>query len=208
MRCAGSPRRCRGGSGDGSRPGDLAVCLRDFRRTQLHRRFSRIPSVVAGVALGPARRPPGWLAERIDPGLQEKTIVFCVNDAHADMVVEVLKDLDGFSKFLRENMNRLPALNIVLQRPRDLTRAELKELRLALDEAGYSDAFLRTAWREKSNADIAASIIGFIRQAALGDPLVPYEERVDRAVKNVLASQRWTDPQRKWLERTLFPPFS
>jgi type I restriction enzyme, R subunit len=107
----------------------------------------------------------------------------------------------GFSKFLRENMNRLPALNIVVQRPRDLTRAELKQLRLALDEAGYSDAFLRTAWREKTNADIAASIIGFIRQAALGDPLVPYEERVDRAVKKVLASQKWTDPQRRWLER-------
>jgi type I restriction enzyme, R subunit len=63
-------------------------------------------------------------------------------------------------------MNRLPALNIVVQRPRDL--AELKELRLTL---------LRTAWREKTNADIAASIIAFIRQAALGDPLVAYEER-------------------------------
>lgn len=109
--------------------------------------------------------------------------------------------LDGFSTFLRENMNNLPALAIVVQRPRDLTRAELKELRLALDQAGYTDAFLRTAWREKTNADVAASIIGFIRQAALGDPLVPYEERVERATKKLIASQKWTDPQRRWLER-------
>ena len=109
--------------------------------------------------------------------------------------------LEGFSKFLRENMNKLPALAIVVQRPRELTRAQLKELRLALDEAGFREAFLRTAWREKTNADIAASIIGFIRQAALGDALVPYEERVDKAMQKMLASQKWTAPQRTWLER-------
>jgi type I restriction enzyme, R subunit len=32
------------------------------------------------------------LAEHIDPGLQEKTIVFCVTDGHADMVVALLKE--------------------------------------------------------------------------------------------------------------------
>ena len=31
--------------------------------------------------------------------------------------------------------------------------------------------------------------------------LVPYSERVDRALKKILASQNWTAPQRKWLER-------
>jgi type I restriction enzyme R subunit len=95
----------------------------------------------------------------------------------------------------------MPALLVVTQRPRDLTRAQLKELRAALDAAGYSEATLRSAWRDATNQDIAASIIGYIRQAALGDALVPYEERVDRALKQILASQRWTAPQRKWLER-------
>jgi type I restriction enzyme R subunit len=109
--------------------------------------------------------------------------------------------LEAFSKFLRDNVNKIPALAVVTQRPRDLTRAQLKELRLALDVAGYPEAFLRTAWREKTNADIAASIIGFIRQAALGDALVPYEERVDHAAKKLLASQPWTTSQRRWLER-------
>ncbi len=41
---------------------------------------------------------------------------------------------------------------------------------------------MRTAWRDATNEDIAASIIGFIRQAALGDPLVPYDDRVTRAM--------------------------
>jgi type I restriction enzyme R subunit len=71
----------------------------------------------------------------------------------------------------------------VTQRPRELTRQQLKELGLALDQAGYTEAALQTAWRETSNQDIAASILGFIRRAALGDPLVPYAERVDRALQ-------------------------
>jgi type I restriction enzyme R subunit len=30
---------------------------------------------------------------------------------------------------------------------------------------------------------------------------MPYEERVERAMRKILASQAWTPPQRKWLER-------
>lgn len=109
--------------------------------------------------------------------------------------------LDNFQAFLRDNLNQIPALVVVTQRPRDLTRAQLKELRLLLDLAGYSQTTLQAAWRDMTNQDIAASIIGFIRQAALGDALVSYDVRVDRAIAKILASQTWTPPQRKWLER-------
>lgn len=109
--------------------------------------------------------------------------------------------LDGFAKLVREHGNELPALLVVTQRPRELTREQLKSLRLALDRAGYPEAHLRSAWRDRTNQDIAASIIGYVRQAALGDPLVPYEERVAGALKRVLASRPWTAPQRQWLER-------
>jgi type I restriction enzyme R subunit len=109
--------------------------------------------------------------------------------------------LDSFGAYLRENINKIPALMVVTTRPRELTRAQLKELRLMLDLAGYSERTLQVAWREMTNADIAASIIGFIRQAALGDALVAYEETVDRAVKKILGSQNWTPPQRQWLQR-------
>ena len=109
--------------------------------------------------------------------------------------------LESFRAYIKENMNRLPALLVVTQRPRDLTRQQLKELRFELDRAGFSEAALRTAWREMTNEEIAASVIGFIRNQALGSPLVPYEERVARAMKKILASRAWTMPQRKWLER-------
>lgn len=90
---------------------------------------------------------------------------------------------------------------VVVRRPRELTREQLKEVRLFLDNAGYRESNLQTAWRETTNQDIAASIIGFIRQATLGDALIPYGERVDRAIAKVLASRHFTEPQRKWLER-------
>lgn len=109
--------------------------------------------------------------------------------------------LDSFAGYLRDNLNQVPALLVVTQRPRELTRAQLKELRLVLDQAGYTEAALQTAWRETTNQDIAASIIGFIRRAALGEALVPYGERVERAMKSILASRPFTQPQRKWLER-------
>ena len=109
--------------------------------------------------------------------------------------------LDSFAAFLRDNLNQLPALLVVTQRPRDLTRQQLRELVLALDEAGFGELKLRTAWRDAKNEDIAASIIGFIRQAALGDPLEPYDARVDRAMRRILAGQQWTNPQRRWLDR-------
>lgn len=109
--------------------------------------------------------------------------------------------LDSFTAFLKDNINKIPALIVVTQRPRDLTRAQLKELRLLLDAQGYSEKNLQVAWRTTTNEDIAASIIGFIRRAALGDALVSYELRVDRAITKILSSRTWTLPQRKWLER-------
>jgi len=109
--------------------------------------------------------------------------------------------LAGFRAFIDENKNALDALMVVTQRPRDLTRKQLRGLKLKLDEAGYSETALRTAWSQVSNQEIAASIIGFIRQQALGSPLMSYEQRVDQALQKVMASQSWTTPQRKWLER-------
>jgi type I restriction enzyme R subunit len=40
-----------------------------------------------------------------------------------------------------------------------------------------------------------------VRQAALGDPLVPYEARVENGVRKILASRDWTPAQKRWLNR-------
>jgi type I restriction enzyme R subunit len=109
--------------------------------------------------------------------------------------------LDTFTSFVRNNQNAIAALNVVVKRPRDLTREQLRAVRLELDRLGFSEAALRRAWNDASNQDIAASIIGYIRQAALGDPLIPFATRVQHATQAILAKANWTQPQRTWLRR-------
>jgi len=135
----------------------------------------------------------------------------CRSRQHPDELVGVTRGygeakkpedfLDSFRAYVRANINTIAALKIVVQRPRDLTRADLRALRMALDQKGYSEANLRRAWIDAKNVDIAASIIGFVRQAALGDPLVPYADRVKAAIQRVLQGRKWTDPQIRWLRR-------
>ena len=109
--------------------------------------------------------------------------------------------LDSFNHFIHQQLNQSAALAVVVNRPKDLSREQLREVRLLLDEHGYSEARLQTAWRNRSNQDIAASIIGYIRQAALGEALRPFEQRVAQAMQRIYALTVWTPVQRKWLDR-------
>ncbi|MDO9011694.1 MAG: type I restriction-modification system endonuclease [Gallionella sp.] len=109
--------------------------------------------------------------------------------------------LKEFTAFINSHSNDIPALMTVLTRPRELTRKQLRELVLELDKAGFTESNLATAWREMTNQDIAARIVGYIRQAAIGDALMPYNERVDHALQKLLASHNWSGPQRDWLKK-------
>ncbi len=109
--------------------------------------------------------------------------------------------LQSFNDFIRQQVNQSAALSVVVNRPKDLTREQLKEVRLLLDQHNYNEASLQSAWRNKTNQDIAASIIGHIRQAALGEALLPFEQRVANAMQRIYALTNWTPVQRKWLGR-------
>ena len=136
---------------------------------------------------------------------------FPVISHHADEVRERSQNYGGhekpedylneFSTFINEQVNQSAALKVAATRPRDLTRAQLKEVKLLLDGAGFSEANLQTAWRGQSNQDIAASIIGYIRQAALGEPLMAFGTRVQNAMQHIYDAHSWTPIQRKWLSR-------
>lgn len=151
------------------------------------------------------------LAAALDKAGPERPAGGVLISEHEDELIEVHDDFGGkaspedyieaFQAFVRANMNTVPALIAATQRPRNLTRAELKQIALLLDEKGFSEAALRQAYGRARNADIAAHIIGFVRQAALGDPLVPYQTRVDNGVQRLLASREWTPQQKQWLTR-------
>jgi len=109
--------------------------------------------------------------------------------------------LESFNDFIKNQLNQSVALGVVVNRPQDLTREQLREVRLLLDANNYSEANLQSAWRNQTNQEIAASIVGFIRQAALGEALLPFEQRVAKAMEAIYALQPWTPVQRKWLDR-------
>ncbi len=113
--------------------------------------------------------------------------------------------LDSFGRFVRAHINQSAALAVVVNAPKDLTREQLREVRLLLDANGFSEANLKAAWRNRSNLDIAASILGYIRQAALarvgrtpqGEPLLPFEPwtRVRRHGWTAIAKQLYGRPE-------------
>ena len=107
--------------------------------------------------------------------------------------------LEAFDRFLRENENLIPALRLVCQRPTELTRESLKQLKMELARHQFNEEGLRTAWSEMTNQEIAADIISFIRQRMLKEPLVSKEERVRGAMEKIRQSQKWLPPQKKWL---------
>ena len=109
--------------------------------------------------------------------------------------------LESFNDFIKNQLNQSVALGVVVNRPQDLTREQLREVRLLLDGHGYSEVNLQSAWRNQTNQEIAASIVGFIRRAALGEALLPFEQRVTKAMETIYTLQPWTQVQRKWLDR-------
>ena len=109
--------------------------------------------------------------------------------------------LEEFRNYVTDNQDKIEAIKLCAQRPQELTRKSLKELELQLANEGFDKTRLRAAWRETTNADIAATIIGYIRNAILDTPIEPFDARIDRAMNTILNQQQWTNPQRKWLER-------
>lgn len=109
--------------------------------------------------------------------------------------------LQSFEEFVRDNMNQVAAMKLVCTRPTELDRSALKELRLLLDQRGFTDLQLRQAWKATRNQDIAADIISFIRTMALGSDLVDHETRVKQAVDQIRQQRSWTKIQEKWLNR-------
>lgn len=110
--------------------------------------------------------------------------------------------LEEFKEFIEDNMTEIEALTIVCTRPKELTRAALRSLKLELDRHLFTEKMLNTAWKQMTNEDITADIISFIRQQALGDALVSHEKRIRQAMEKVKSGHPELNAvQLKWLDR-------
>ena len=109
--------------------------------------------------------------------------------------------LDAFSQYVTTNMNTIAALKIICTRPRDLTRASLKELKLALDREGFTTQQLNTAIKELTNEEMAADIISLIRRYSIGSALISHEARIRRAVDKLKKAHKFTQQELGWISR-------
>jgi type I restriction enzyme R subunit len=159
----------------------------------LFRQHPRLAGLLDGAIGGEGARPRVLVSEHEDE-------LISVEDDYGGRASPA-DYIESFEAFVRGSMNAVPALVAATQKPRELTRKELKEIAALLDERGFSEAALRQAYGRVRNADVVAHIIGFVRQAAIGDPLVPYEARVENGVRRIVKSRPWTPKQRQWIQR-------
>lgn len=206
---------------------ELKQLARDQFLAKFHRRVERLSknerfTEAAGInAKELAKQMKTWGPDQLSNFLKQNSGVLRFLDEvkvgdprkpiiseHEDSVIETNRGygkaerpedyLESFKEWVSSNLNDIPALQVVCQRPRDLTRKDLKELKRILDEAGYSEQYLNTAYAETNQA-MAASVIAYIRQHALGTPLESHDMRVERGLQKILASRIWTEAQKGWL---------
>lgn len=134
-----------------------------------------------------------------------------IYSTHKDFVKEVTRGygnaqkpedyIEGFRKFIEENINTISAISVICSKPQELDRKSLKELKLILDEKGFNEVALNTAWKSAKNIDVAADIIAYIRTLSIGVDLITPEKRVRNAIRKIKASRIWNVHQLKWIDR-------
>lgn len=111
--------------------------------------------------------------------------------------------LTAFARFVVANEDRIDAIRILLDRPKDWSTDALSDLRrkLAAAPERYTVENLEKAHEmhyHKALIDIISMVKHAVREQ---EPLLTAAERVRRAMAKVTEGRSFTDEQRKWLDR-------
>ena len=127
---------------------------------------------------------------------------------HEDKLIKVEQSISNpkdylmdFKSFIFKNKNKVNALKLLSTAPQKLKRNDIREIYFLFLENGFKEKEIQECHKKLSGSDISARIIGFIRQASIGDPLIDYKKRVEAAIKKILITKTWTEEQKKWLKR-------
>jgi type I restriction enzyme R subunit len=151
---------------------------------------------------------PG-LGELLDKKAQTNPPIIFISDKQDELIdvednygktVKPDDYLQEFEDFIKSNENKNLALKTIIHQPGKITRKQIKELLLTLSDQQFTEKNLRKAWAMQTNQDVAARIVGYIRKAAIGNALVPWEQRVDNAVSVILGKQQWKPAQKNLLK--------
>jgi type I restriction enzyme, R subunit len=107
--------------------------------------------------------------------------------------------LDAFSRFVKENADKVDALGILLKRPRDWRPKALEELRRTLAQNQFDERKLQEAHKIASHKALA-DVISIVKHAATAQsPVLTAEERVNHAMETLAAKHKFTTEQMQWL---------
>lgn len=111
--------------------------------------------------------------------------------------------LDLFSRFVKENSEKIAAISILLDRPKDWSTEALGELkeRLESSQERFTIENLQRAHKVRYNKALV-DIISMIKHAVReNESLLTSEERVSLAFERVMAGKSFTPEQHLWLDR-------
>lgn len=107
--------------------------------------------------------------------------------------------LEAFSKFVNENTSSVAALQIVLNNPKEWRTDALTELRQKLRQNDFTEHELQRA-HDRVYQKALADIISMVKHAAdKQQAILNAEERVNRAVTQILEACSFDEDQKKWL---------
>jgi type I restriction enzyme R subunit len=108
--------------------------------------------------------------------------------------------LVAFSEFVHANKDKINALSILLNNPRQWNSQVLREIRLELRKNAFDEEKVRKA-HELSGHKALADIISLIKNAdSEQNPLLTAEERVNRTLAAIIAKHHFNDEQKQWLD--------
>ena len=107
--------------------------------------------------------------------------------------------LDAFSVFVKANADKVAALSVLLQHPKDWRPTVMDELKRTMNQNGFEPDKLQRAHRVKGFKALA-DVISMVKHAAAQQaPLLTAEERVNRAVDKLIENHPFTTEQKQWL---------
>jgi len=111
--------------------------------------------------------------------------------------------LTAFSRFVRENPEKVDAITILLERPRDFRHEVLDTLRTILKQQPqhFTEVNLQRAFQAKYRKSLV-DIISMVKRAAREEsPLLTADERVMQAFVRVCEGKTFSPEQQEWLDR-------
>lgn len=107
--------------------------------------------------------------------------------------------LEAFSEFVKDNKEKIEAMKVVLERPKDWRTEVLKALRTELLKAHFPETDLKRAVQLVHKKHLP-DIISIIKNAAQNEPLMEVNERVGKAVEKLFADKTLTEEQSAWIQ--------